>query len=79
MKLKREQQDEGSRQHPQQIRNEYAPPIKVGRGRIKEAPQGMKNPHFPKELYNCVYSIYFYLESLLFFLATFCYDDIVSS
>ncbi|KAK1646473.1 hypothetical protein QYE76_064278 [Lolium multiflorum] len=40
MKLKREQQDEGSRQHPQQIRNEYAPPIKVGRGRIKEAPQG---------------------------------------
>uniref|UniRef100_A0ACD5ZXK4 Uncharacterized protein n=1 Tax=Avena sativa TaxID=4498 RepID=A0ACD5ZXK4_AVESA len=39
-KLKREQQDEGSRQHPQQIRNEYAPPIKVGRGRIKEAPQG---------------------------------------
>ncbi|KAM0879247.1 hypothetical protein ACQ4PT_034380 [Festuca glaucescens] len=40
MKLKRELQDEGSRQHPQQIRNEYAPPIKVGRGRIKEAPQG---------------------------------------
>uniref|UniRef100_A0ACD5WAL3 Uncharacterized protein n=1 Tax=Avena sativa TaxID=4498 RepID=A0ACD5WAL3_AVESA len=39
-KLKREQQDEGTRQHPQQIRNEYAPPIKVGRGRIKEAPQG---------------------------------------
>ncbi|CAM0874827.1 unnamed protein product [Alopecurus aequalis] len=39
-KLKREQQDEGSRQHPQHIRNEYAPPIKVGRGRIKETPQG---------------------------------------
>jgi len=39
-KLKREHQDEGSMQHPQQIRNDYAPPIKVSRGRIKEAPEG---------------------------------------
>lgn len=39
-KLKREHQDEGSMQHPQQIRNDYAPPTKVGRGRIKEAPEG---------------------------------------
>uniref|UniRef100_M8CCT6 mRNA-capping enzyme n=1 Tax=Aegilops tauschii TaxID=37682 RepID=M8CCT6_AEGTA len=39
-KLKREHQDEGSVQHPQEIRNDYAPPIKVGRGRIKEAPEG---------------------------------------
>ncbi|KQJ88929.1 hypothetical protein BRADI_4g22137v3 [Brachypodium distachyon] len=40
MKLKREQQDEDSRLHSQQIRNDHAPQIKVARGRIKETPQG---------------------------------------
>lgn len=41
-KLKREQQDEGSRLHSQQIRKDYAPYNRAGRGRIKEAPDGMK-------------------------------------
>ncbi|KAL5204861.1 hypothetical protein ABZP36_009732 [Zizania latifolia] len=42
-KLKREQLDEGSRLHPQQIRNDYVPYSKAGRGRIKEAPHGWMN------------------------------------
>ncbi|EEE51857.1 hypothetical protein OsJ_33380 [Oryza sativa Japonica Group] len=42
-KLKREQQDEGSRLHSQQIRNDYAPYNRAGRGRIKEAPDGWMN------------------------------------
>jgi len=38
-RLKREQQDDGSRLHSQQIRNDYAPQPKR-HSRIKEAPQG---------------------------------------
>ncbi|XP_006662831.1 mRNA-capping enzyme-like [Oryza brachyantha] len=42
-KLKREHQDEGSRFHPQQIKSDYAPYNRAGRGRIKEAPHGWMN------------------------------------
>jgi len=40
-RLKREQQDDGSRLHSQQIRNDYVPQPKR-HSRIKEAPQGTK-------------------------------------
>ncbi|TVU29805.1 hypothetical protein EJB05_21392 [Eragrostis curvula] len=40
-KLKREQQDEGSKLHSQQTRNDHVPQCKTSRhGRVKEAPQG---------------------------------------
>ncbi|XP_062224488.1 uncharacterized protein LOC133923040 [Phragmites australis] len=47
-RLKREQQDEGSMLHSQQIMNDYAPKCETGRhGHIKEAPQGwMECPAF---------------------------------
>ncbi|XP_062200440.1 uncharacterized protein LOC133903094 [Phragmites australis] len=55
-RLKRDQQDEGSMLHSQQIMNDYAPQCKTGRhGHIKEAPQGwMECPAFGEPIHKII-------------------------